>query len=114
MTAAVEEEGGDCLDVSVIEELAARERPLHHVRNTHHHSSEAGPFDALPCCEDLATVLADPSQTGRPGVTLSDRVRSDEAEGSPLPQQIERPTEKCATKSPLPCVPSCCWTSQCK
>ncbi len=94
VAAAVEEEGGDRLDLAAVEPLRPGERALHHVDDADHDRREAGPLDALARGVDLAAVLTDPAQPGRARVALGDRVRGDQAEGAALAQQVERAPEE--------------------
>ena len=57
--------------------------------HTHYHCGQPRPLDAFGGGEDLAAVLADPAQSGRAGVALTDGVRCDEAKGAVFTKSVE-------------------------
>ena len=60
----------------------------------HHHRSFAGPLYASLGAVDAAAVLADPTQTARTRIALTDGVGSDQSHGTIVANQVEGAPKK--------------------
>ena len=94
MTAAVDQERRDALDVAAVDLLAVRYRPLPDVQHADDDGGQSGPFDPAADGKYLGAVLTDPAQAAGARVALGDGVGCDEAKGALLADEIERAAEK--------------------
>ncbi len=82
--AAVKQKRGDLACLATIESSSALPGSAPHMNYAHHDGSDARPLVTSPSLIDRAVVRTDPLQTSAPCVSLRDRVRGDEPEGTTI------------------------------
>ena len=94
MTAAVEQERRDALDVAAIDLLAVHDRTLSDMQHADDDGGQTGPFDPAADGKYLGAVLADPAQAAGAGIALGDGVGGDQPVGALLADEVERAAEE--------------------
>ena len=89
VSSRMEKKCRDFFDSAPIELTKGRMIAFLNIENTHNYSRKSRPFEPTMSKVDSSAMITYPTETSRSGVTLSNGVRSNQAKGSFIPNEIE-------------------------